>query len=100
MGKERSGASLEKICSQALSAVKKHISREPEVITDIAEVEGEWRVTVEALERKAVPDTQDLLGRYEVRIDKNGEVIGWTQKMVRKRSDKVSRTEEEPESTS
>jgi len=87
---------LEKICNQALSAVKKYISKEPETIVGVEEVEGEWKVMVEALERKAVPDTQDLLGRYEIRINKNGELIGWKQKMVRKRADRIVQAEEEP----
>ncbi|MFH1447395.1 MAG: gas vesicle protein GvpO, partial [Candidatus Micrarchaeota archaeon] len=55
----------------------------------------EWKVTVEALERKAVPDTQDLLGRYEIRFKKDGELIGWKQKMVRRRADRMVPAEEE-----
>jgi len=95
MEKEKPKPSLEKICNQALSTVKNYISKEPETVTDIEEEEGEWKVTVEALERKAVPDTQDLLGRYEIKINKNGELIGWKQKMVRKRADRMVPAEEE-----
>lgn len=57
--------------------------------------EGEWKVTVEAIERKAVPDTQDILGRYEIRLNKNGELISWTQKMIRKRGDRMIPSGEE-----
>ena len=79
--------SLLKITEVALDATKKFISKNPETIVDIKEKNNEWSVTVEVLQRKAIPDTQDLLGRYVIRINKDGEVLGWTQKMIRKRSD-------------
>lgn len=33
-----------------------------------------WRVLVEALERSAVPDTQDIIGRYEFVVDAGGDL--------------------------
>lgn len=95
MAAGRSKASIEKITELALALAKKYISKETETIVSIGEDKGEWKVTVEALQRKAVPDTQDLLGRYEIRISKNGELIGWKQIMIRKRSDRMIPTEEE-----
>jgi len=95
MAAEKSKASIEKITDLALSITKKYISKQPETIIGVEEGEGEWKVTVEALERKAVPDTQDLLGRYEIRLNKNGELIGWKQKMIRRRSDRMVPAEEE-----
>ena len=95
MATEKPRASVEKITDLALAIAKKYISKEPETVMGVEEEEGEWKVTVEALERKAVPDTQDLLGRYEIRLSKNGELIGWKQKMIRKRSDRMMPPEEE-----
>jgi len=95
MATEKPRASVEKITDLALAIAKKYISKEPETIIGIEQKEGEWKVTVEALERKAVPDTQDLLGRYEIRLNKKGELIGWKQKMVRKRSDRMMPPDEE-----
>lgn len=95
MAAEKPRASVEKITNLALAIAKKYISKEPETVIGIEQKEGEWKVTVEALERKAVPDTQDLLGRYEIRLNKNGGLIGWTQKMIRKRSDRMMPAEEE-----
>jgi hypothetical protein len=88
-------ASIEKITDLALAIARKYISKETETVIGVEEKDGEWKVTVEALERKAVPDTQDLLGRYEIRLNKNGELIGWTQKIIRKRSDRMMPTAEE-----
>ena len=90
---------VEKITDQALAIAKKYISKEPETVTSIEQKEGEWKVTVEALERKAVPDSQDLLGRYEIRLNKNGELIGWTQTVIRRRCDKISPSETETETS-
>jgi len=95
MATEKSKASVEKMTDLALAIAKKYISKEPETIIGVEQKEGEWKVTVEALERKAVPDTQDLLGRYEIRLNKNGELVGWKQTMIRKRSDRMVPPEEE-----
>ena len=85
--------SLFKIADAALSATKKFISKNPETVIDIKEKNDEWAVTVEVLERKAVPDTQDLLGRYVIKLNKHGEPVGWTQTTIRKRSDRITPNE-------
>ena len=92
---ETKKVSVEKVSDIALSIVKKYISKEPETVISVEEAEGEWKVTVEALERKAIPDTQDLLGRYEIRLNENGELLGWKQRMVRKRADRMVPAEDE-----
>ena len=74
MAKEK--LSVEKVADLALSIVRQYVSKEPETIIGIEEADGEWHVTVEVLERKAVPDTQDLLGRYEIRLNMQGSCWG------------------------
>lgn len=46
-----------------------------------------WMAEVEVLERKSVPDTQDILGRYEMKFDLEGELLGYKRIMLRRRSD-------------
>ena len=46
-----------------------------------------WLAEVEVLERKSVPDTQDILGRYEMKFDVDGELLGYKRIMLRRRSD-------------
>jgi Gas vesicle synthesis protein GvpO. len=46
-----------------------------------------WLAEVEVLERKSVPDTQDILGRYEMKFDEEGELLGYKRIMLRRRSD-------------
>ncbi|MFA9517162.1 gas vesicle protein [Halopenitus sp. H-Gu1] len=36
-----------------------------------------WRTVVEVVERRAVPDTQDIIGRYEIMLDTTGNVTGY-----------------------
>jgi hypothetical protein len=46
-----------------------------------------WMAEVEVLERKSVPDTQDILGRYEMKFDPDGDLLGYKRIMLRRRSD-------------
>jgi len=86
---------IEMITDSAINAVRQYISKEPETVVSVEEADGEWSVIVEVLERRAVPDTQDTLGRYEVKLNMQGELIGWNQTMVRKRSDRLIPANEE-----
>lgn len=38
---------------------------------------GGWRTVVELVERDAVPDTQDIIGRYEITLDETGSTTGY-----------------------
>ena len=93
MATQKSKPSLIQIVEIARTVAEKYMGKNPENIIDIEENPEEWKITIEAVERKAVPDSQDLLGRYDLRLDKNGELIGWKQKMIRKRSDKIDSSE-------
>jgi hypothetical protein len=46
-----------------------------------------WLAEVEVVERKSVPDTQDIIGRYEMKFDPDGELVGYKRIMLRRRSD-------------
>lgn len=74
------------IIDSAVDIARRYISKEPEKVVAIEEDKENWSVVVEVLERKAVPDTQDILGRYEIKLNGKGELLGWKQKMIRKRS--------------
>lgn len=86
---------IKTLTDSALSTAKQYISKEPETIISVEKNDKEWIVVVEALERKAVPNTQDILGRYEIKFNNHGELIGWKQRMVRKRSDRLMLLDED-----
>ncbi len=56
-------------------------------VTSVAKSDNGWRVTVELVERRAGPDTADLLGVYEVRLDDAGNVTQYERTRVRRRND-------------
>lgn len=55
-------------------------------VTGASRTEGGWLVTVELVERKAVPETQDLLGVYEVELEDMG-MVRYQRTRVRRRMD-------------
>lgn len=56
-------------------------------ITGAMKAEDGWQVTIELIERKGIPDTQDLLGVYEVTLNEHGRMTGYARRRVRRRMD-------------
>ena len=48
-----------------------------------------WVVSVEMVEKHSRPDQLDILANYEVSLDANGNVKGFTRKGMRRRMDVV-----------
>ncbi|MFP8954398.1 gas vesicle protein GvpO, halophile-type [Natrialbaceae archaeon A-arb3/5] len=53
------------------------IGREFDAVSEIVPTDDGWRAIVEVVERRAVPDTQDIVGRYEIELDENATVHGY-----------------------
>lgn len=49
--------------------------------------DGGWVAVVEVVERRAIPDTQDILGRYELTFDDSGTVTGYRRRSRYRRLD-------------
>lgn len=62
---------------RARTAAKDLFDYDFEGIPTVERTDDGWRVVVELLERSAVPDTQDIIGRYELTLDRAGEVTGY-----------------------
>lgn len=58
-----------------------------ERLIGLSRTEEGWVVSVEGLERRAIPDTMDILGLYEVRLDNEGGLIAFERKSLRKRGE-------------
>jgi hypothetical protein len=56
-------------------------------VIGLSKTEEGWAVSLEALERKAIPDTMDVLGLYEVRLDGEGNLLDFQRKKLRKRGE-------------
>ena len=56
-------------------------------VTGLSKTEEGWSIWLEALERKAIPDTMDVLGLYELRLDNEGHLLSLDRKKLRKRGE-------------
>jgi hypothetical protein len=56
-------------------------------VVGLSKTDEGWVVSLEALERKAIPDTMDVLGLYEVRLSAEGNLLGFQRKSLRKRGE-------------
>jgi hypothetical protein len=63
----------------AMTAVEELTGYPPEATTglDWDDDADTWRVTVEVLELARVPNTTDVIGAYEVRLDAHGTLHGY-----------------------
>jgi len=76
-----------------LKEISERAKKELQAVTNLAvstlagasKVEDGWQVGIELIERKAIPDAQDLLGLYEVRLDNDGHMISFQRKKIRRR---------------
>jgi Gas vesicle synthesis protein GvpO len=69
--------SATELARAALTTVEELTGYESEAVTAL-EWDGEsWCITVDALELSRIPNTTDVLGSYEVRLDEGGTLRGY-----------------------
>jgi hypothetical protein len=56
-------------------------------LAGLSKTEEGWAVLLEAIERKAIPDTMDILGLYELHLDNEGNLLDLARKKLRKRGE-------------
>lgn len=78
---------LEAITGRAKEQLAKLINLEVSGVTGVSKQDDGWHVTLELIERKAIPDTQDLLGVYVAVLDDKGNMVTYQRKRVRRRMD-------------
>jgi hypothetical protein len=49
--------------------------------------ERNYLVKIEVIERAGIPDTMDILGLYEINLDRNGNLINYARVDMRKRGE-------------
>ncbi|GAB2596998.1 hypothetical protein GCM10027168_32260 [Streptomyces capparidis] len=57
--------------------VREFTGREPEAVVALERTGDGWRVGIEVLEARRVPDTTDVLALYRVDVDEDGELIAY-----------------------
>ena len=88
-----STADVSKFSRESLSTLASLLSKKPESVISVNKEGKEWKVIAEVLERRAVPDTQDIIGRYELTLDEAGELLSYKQVMTKRRVDLVMEEE-------
>ena len=72
---------------KARGVIEELLDKKAESVISAVKEDNEWKVLVEVLERRVVPDSQDLLGRYELRLDENKDLLGYERIALRRRTD-------------
>lgn len=73
-GKKLSGAA---VASGAARQLLQLTGRDVEGVTGLEKTEDGWRVQVEVLEVRRIPDTTDVLALYDIDVDSDGELMGY-----------------------
>ena len=84
--------------AQAAERAKKQISelieRQTSSVTAVSKDEKGWHVSLEMLERKAIPERMDLLASYDVLLDEEGNVVEFDRGALRTRGEATKYEEE------
>ncbi|MFH1337564.1 MAG: gas vesicle protein GvpO [Nanoarchaeota archaeon] len=78
---------LNKIAVRAMEVIRDIVKKEPLSVISITKEGKNWHALVEVLERRAVPDTQNLIGIYKVNLDSENRLLGFGRTEVRRKSD-------------
>jgi Gas vesicle synthesis protein GvpO len=66
------------VAQRARRALAEITGLTPEGVTEVEQYDdGTWNVTIELLELSRVPETNDIIGSYEVEVDEDGRLIGY-----------------------
>ena len=62
---------------RAAHAVAELTGHDVETVISIEPCEGGWKVGVEVIETRRIPDSADILASYEVRVDSEAQVVSY-----------------------
>ena len=68
---------------RTVAALKMSVSSVTSAVPD----EDGWNVSVELVEQRGVLNTKDMLGLYELRLDRAGNVVRYVRTRMRRRCD-------------
>ena len=82
-----SGVGIVDVRNQVRDVAADLIGRPLDGITEVRADDDGWYTTVEVIERNSIPDTQDILGRYELDLDADANVTGYRRLRRYRRGD-------------
>jgi len=72
---------------KATLLIEKITKKKAEGVVSMSREEGILKLLVEVLERKSIPDSQDILSIYEMKLNSNMEIIDYSKIGMRRRCD-------------
>jgi len=94
MEKKIKSVNITEVCKKSPPLIESIVNKKAEGITSVSKDGEEWKVVIEVLERKAIPDTQDILNIYELKLTGDMELTGYKRIGMRHRGDMVQEEEE------
>ncbi|HPU78441.1 MAG TPA: gas vesicle protein GvpO [Thermosynergistes sp.] len=81
----------EEVIKRASEEIAKLAKIQVERVVGLSKADQGWMVSLEGVERRAIPETMDVLGLYEVLLDEDGNLLSFGRKSLRKRGDTEER---------
>lgn len=76
-GGRKQSFGAKEIARRAMEQVVELTGREADGVTALERTDEGWRVGVEIVETRRIPDSADILATYEVELDGSGELAGY-----------------------
>jgi len=89
MPQNNKATGMAEVCKTAITLLESILNKKAESITSISNDGNEWRVLIEVLERRSIPDTQDILNIYELKLTNDLEFTGYKRIRMRHRGDMI-----------
>ena len=79
---------LEQIINSGRKRLTDLIGLKPMAVVEVTPAEeAGWILKIEFVEREGIPNTMDIIGLYEALLDRQGQLISYSRKDIRKRGD-------------
>jgi hypothetical protein len=65
------------LARRACTELAELLGRTPEGVVSLERSDDGWRVGIEVVEIRRIPDTADVLAEYEVETDERGQLTGY-----------------------
>lgn len=78
---------ITQITERAKAQLAQATGLEPLIAPGAERNDDGWRVTVEMVELHRIPEAQDVIGAYDVRLNDDGELLEWRRTGLRRRDD-------------
>lgn len=78
---------VSELVSKFLTAFPPLINLPASSVVGVSRSDDGWVVSIEMIEKKSIPDSMDVLGCYEVKLDDGGEIRDFSRVRLRKRGD-------------